>query len=85
MILTIVIVCLFLAMAVLSFFSNVIRALLTAFFNLLTAFFNLFRRKGGRSGGKSTEGRQTVHTSNSRKKKVYSKDDGEYVDFEEVK
>ena len=78
MILTIVIVCLFLAMAVLSFFSNVIRA-------LLTAFFNLFRRKGGRSGGKSTEGRQTVHTSNSRKKKVYSKDDGEYVDFEEVK
>lgn len=78
MILTIIIVCLFLAMAVLSFFSNVIRA-------LLTAFFNLFRRKGKRSEGQPAEGRQTVHTSNSRKKKVYSKDDGEYVDFEEVK
>lgn len=78
MILTIIIVCLFLAMAVLSFFSNVIRA-------LLTAFFNLFRHKGRRSGEQPAEGRQTVHTSNSRKKKVYSKDDGEYVDFEEVK
>lgn len=80
MLLTLFFVFLFILLALLTFFRNVI-------YSLLSAFFSLFhRRNKGQAGQNSstTAGAQSVHRQKSKKGKVISSDDGEYVDFEEL-
>lgn len=80
MLLTLLFVSLFILLALLTFFRNVI-------YSLLSAFFSLFhRRDKGQTGQDSgqTAGTHSVHRQKKKKGKVISSDDGEYVDFEEI-
>jgi hypothetical protein len=74
--LTILFIVLFVLLAVLTF----ARDLLATILGSIVGIF----RKGDRMQ-RNTEGRQTVRKRSRSRKKVLSDQDGEYVDFEEVK
>ncbi|MCQ2126590.1 MAG: DUF4834 family protein [Bacteroidaceae bacterium] len=82
MLLIISIFLLCIVIGVLTFFRDIV-------VSLLNAFFGLFRRNGrnsGRTGESARVNRPQTDTGTEKKKgKVISKDDGEYVDFEEIK
>lgn len=95
MLITILFIGLFILLALLTFFRNVI-------ITLLSGFFSLFHRGKGRrsdcSGTSGNSGRtqsgstynpgynsQTSQGQSGGKKKGFDKSDAEYVDFEEVK
>lgn len=62
----------------------VLLALLTFFRNLILLFIssviNLFRKNK-----KTSDGDTNIRRNSSKKKKVFSKSEGEYVDYEEIK
>ncbi len=85
MLISIIIIILFVSLTVFGLFFNVLGS-------ILNWFLGLFRRSGktgnGNDGNSSYDDRtprQTMHSQSRRKRKVIDSDDGEYVDFEEVK
>lgn len=74
MLMIILFVSLFVILAVLTFFRNVLATMIAA---VLSIF-----RKGDKKRNKQNEPR--VRHSNRRKKKIYADNEGEYVEYEEV-
>lgn len=65
----------------LSFFSN----LLITILDWLARPFRRRKRTGSNSYSENSAPHQTMHARNRKRKKVIDSDDGEYVDFEEIK
>lgn len=76
LILTILFIVLFVLLAVLTFARDLLATILSSIVGIF--------RKGNRKE-RTDEGRQTVRRRARSRKKVLSDQDGEYVDFEEVK
>ena len=72
----------FVAVAIIAIGTSIIHGIL----NFILGLFGRFRSPHGRTGQSHQSGQQSNHTTASGgKKKVFDKDDGEYVDFEEIK
>jgi Sec-independent protein translocase protein TatA len=73
------------------FFGFIIIIILAVFFILLSFVGNILRLIFGLGRSAGNQRRQSEQTANSKEslrspsKKVFAKDDGEYVDFEEIK
>lgn len=83
MLITIVAILLFAAIALLSIF----RSLLYGVLNVIASFFESIFHRGksdsGKYDGNNTKTR--IHTKATRKEKIFTESDGEYVDYEEVR
>lgn len=74
MLITIFVVSFFVILAILTFFRNVLLA-------VLSTVLSLFRRKGKNSAQSEPKIRHNM----KRKKKIFDDNEGEYVEYEEVK
>ncbi len=82
MLISVIVIALIATFAVIGLFFNVLGS-------ILNWFLGLFRRDrqtaDNDSGNERPQMRQNMHGQNRKKRKVIDSDDGEYVDFEEVK
>ncbi len=84
MLITIIAIILFVAIALLSIFKSLLYGVL----NVIASFFESIFHRGKSGNGTSdsnNSGKTRIHTKAAKKEKIFTESDGEYVDYEEVR